>query len=90
MRKIDDTKRCICNPPLSGRKPECLRCHPKKVKKEIADPKKPEQVKHYTSSEKPGQIKKHNAIPTGQLPWVKQPEEIISLDPLYADAEEEN
>lgn len=28
---IDDSKRCICNPPLSGRNRRCLRCHPRMV-----------------------------------------------------------
>lgn len=78
---IDDTKKCICKPPLSGKNPKCLRCYPKKKVEFKSTKKKPI----------PAQEKKHKALPAGQLPWLLEMpstgEEAVNLDP-YADLEE--
>ena len=57
---IDDTKRCICNPALSGKSKKCPRCHPKR--KVV--------INLVRRDSKPAQVKKHNAVKAGFLPWL--------------------
>lgn len=82
--KIDDTKKCICNPALSGKNQKCLRCHPRKP---VVIATGPRDFKH-------AQAKKHNGIKAGQLPWLQEAPETdtasvttAETDP-YADFQE--
>lgn len=61
--KIDDTKKCICSPALSGKNKKCLRCHPRKTV--VVAASGPRDFK-------PAQAKKHNAVKTGLLPWLQE------------------
>lgn len=73
---IDDTKRCICNPPLSAKKKKCPRCNPKRKVVTFAR----------TSRDiKPAQTKKHNGIKTGLLPWLHPAPEPATSTSTEAD-----
>jgi len=76
---IDDTKKCICKPSLSGRNRKCQRCHPKKKVEYKSTKKKPV----------PAQEKKHKAPPVRALPWLSETSdetEMEQFDP-YDDLE---
>ena len=83
--KIDDTKPCTCNPPLSGSKGSCKRCHPSAAQLAKSQAKVA-QAKLGHDPIKPAQVKRQRAVRVGLLAelFAAQAE---AKDP-YADYEE--
>lgn len=86
-----DSIKCICDPINSGKKKKCPKCHPRCIcdTKDSGDDQTCRKchphtwMKHTKQHDRksPAEIKQHNAIPMGQLPWLQVPVSSEEEDP---------